>query len=249
MSTLPQQPSAITEIFSNSFKLYVKSFPKWIGYSLIALFISMLMIFTYDSTPVDNSGNEIWLFELIAFSVLLLIYTSTIYRIDNVVNEREDDFVQPLLLAVKKLPSMFAGTLLFCVILMLVAMLSGVVIFVLMASTIDSMDDLWPVSLAIIIGIPGIIIISIPCLLFGTSPWLLFGYYILFDDLLSYQSLIASYRFVRGHWWRTFWVFFLPIGHIVFISLFPLLGAFFIPYFFILGYLQYHDLKLRKNMA
>ncbi len=259
MSILPQQPSTISEIRSNSPRLYVKSFPKWIGYSLIALLVSMLMIllmtFSFGHAQESEPGNEIWLIELIAFVVLLLTYISTIYRIDNVVNEREDDFVQPLLLAVKKLPSIILGTLYLCLILMIVAMLLGAGMFGLMNNSISSMNDLWgAISLGIFVGIPGVIIIIIII----SISWLLFGYFILFEDLPAYQSLVASYRLVRGHWWRTFLVFFLPIVLIVFISIFSLsfdiyifdclLSIFFIPYFLVLSYLQYHDLKLRKIM-
>jgi hypothetical protein len=95
-----------------------------------------------------------------------------------------------------------------------------------------------------------------------------FGYFILLEDFGVIQSLTASHRLVWGDWWRTNIVFFVP-GFIFFIIVFvmfflgaliadpssmvlttssDLLSAIATPYFSVLGYLQYHDLKLRKNM-
>jgi hypothetical protein len=104
---------------------------------------------------------------------------------------------------------------------------------------------------------------------------LFFGYFILLEDKSSYQSLKASHSLVWGYWWRTFLIFFIPLFFIsIFIYptlgflislfvriinnyflmrhfsdiIFALLTVFVIPYYFVLGYLQYLDLKLRKNI-
>lgn len=246
MSPLPQQPSSVNDILFASFKLYAESFTKLIGYSLIVFaFNRLLAVFVTDAMPVVDATQDAEaqmtamlqilpsllgiMFIAILFSCVF--YSAIIYRIDNVVNRREDDFVSVLLVAVKKFPTIIVAGILYTI-----------------AITIGS----------ILLVIPGmILIISLSFC----------GYFILLEDMGGYESLIASHRLVWGDWWRTNWVFFVP--SIIFLTFFfgigffiglvtdpssnlldigsELLAAIITPYFYVIGYLQYHDLKLRKH--
>ncbi len=44
MFILPQQPSGIIEILSIGFRFYIKSFSKWIGYSLITVILESILL-------------------------------------------------------------------------------------------------------------------------------------------------------------------------------------------------------------
>jgi hypothetical protein len=249
MPALPQQPSSVSEILSASFKLYVDSFTKLIGYSLIGfVFNQLIKIFVTNRMPVvDTSPNideqittmvQILPSVLgISFIVILfscVLYSAVTYRIDNFVNDRDDDFFEVLLKAFKKFPAIILAGILY----MLAVMVGSVLLVV-----------------------PGIILtISL------AFSW----YFILLEDMGGYESLIASHRLVWGDWWRTNWVLCLPmlLLFIVFFivaffsgifdataeasttldTVLDLLAAAITPYFYVIGYVQYHDLKLRKKM-
>ncbi|MDO9214151.1 MAG: hypothetical protein Q7U23_09995 [Methylococcales bacterium] len=249
MSFLPQQPSNVTEILSASVKLYAESFTKVIGYSLIVFVLnSVLSSFITDAMPavdatLDAEEQMAAAMQMlpstlgIAFIAILfscVLYSAMIYRIDNLVNQRADDFVGVLLLAVKKFPAIIVAGILYTI-----------------AITIGSL----------LLVIPAIILMI--SLAFC-------GYFILLEDLGGYESLMASHRLVWGDWWRTNIVFFVPTL-VIFIVFFmmaffggitdptaessstlniasELLAAVITPYFYVIGYLQYHDLKLRKKM-
>ena len=96
-----------------------------------------------------------------------------------------------------------------------------------------------------------------------------FGYFIIFEGSTAYQSLKASHKLIWKDWWRTAGVFTVP--SILIVILFAafgtvvglmgmdedsinnlnlvmnLLSGLYMPYFLVLGYVQYHDLKLRKS--
>ncbi len=249
MSRLSQQPSSVNDILFASFKLYAESFTKLIGYSLIVFAINRCFsIFIEDYMPIDSTLSSEEQMEAvlqitpsllgIIFIIILcscVFYSAMIYRIDNLVHGREDSFIEVLLLAVKKFPAIILAGILYTV-----------------AITIGS----------ILLVIPGmILIISLSFC----------GYFILLEDMGGYESLMASHRLVWGDWWRTNWVFFVPsiifltflfgIGFFVSLAADPinssssnlldigseLLTSVITPYFYVIGYLQYHDLKLRKH--
>jgi hypothetical protein len=292
MTTLPQQPSSITEILIASFRLYKNSFTKWIGYGLIAFVIAKLNDVTFmpDSYGFDFVGRirlsmqsiqlqyphdynpwsiliKDYIVTMIKFVAMSLIYSAMVYRIDNQINGQKDNFVEALLLVFKKSPSIILATVFYAVITTIVATLifwiSPIFITVLMLPWNTSESTGYGIFFLLSLAtIPGAAIIS---LLFS-----FFGYFVLLEKLSSFQSLKASCQLVWGQWWRTFLVFltfaipFFGIRFILFAiddqgyyggsnnslnhSLSLILMVFVIPYFFVLGYLQYHDLKLRKNL-
>lgn len=245
MSALPQQPREIADILSASVKLYAESFTKVVGYSLIVFVLNRLFEFFIPvvDTTLETEEQMMEMLQMlpnilgIVFVSILLscvFYGAMIYRIDNLANEREDNFVEVLLLAVKKFPTIIVAAILYTI-----------------AITIGS----------VLLVIPGII------LMISMS---FCGYFILLENKDGYGSLIASHRLVWGDWWRTNWVFFVPT--LIFFIVFSIIGFFsgifdvevetstavdigtnllvdlVTPYFYVLGYLQYHDLKLRKNI-
>jgi uncharacterized membrane protein len=249
MSFLSQQPSSVTEILSASVKLYADSFTKLIGYSfIIFVFNRVLSGFVTDAIPVvdttlDPEEQMAAAMQMlptslsiifIAILISCVFYSAMIYRIDNVVNQRDDDFVGVLLLALKKFPVILVAGILYTI-----------------AITIGTL----------LLVVPGIILMI--SLAFC-------GYFILLEDMGGYDALMASHRLVWGDWWRTNIVFFVPTL-VIFIVFFmmaffggitdpsaessdtlniilELLSAVITPYFYVIGYLQYHDLKLRKKM-
>ncbi len=292
MLTLSQQPRSIIEILSASFELYIASFTKVIGYSLIIFAchtsLSVHIINAIGDLPnttqmsatnsslsedevTDAQQNQTVLEDKsaqkaqamqqaiqeatsgltgiqIALALLTtVLYSAMLYRIDNVANKREDEFVGTLLPAVKKLHLLIIAGLLY--------------------------------GIAVVIGT---FLLVIPGLILAVS-LLFFGCLILFEDQGIFESLMNSHRMVWGNWWRTNIVFFIPafilsiVLSVFFFVLFSdvitstvvtnpdylpnmlsmlikifvgtgLLSAVIAPYFSVLGYLQYKDLKLRNNM-
>ena len=123
-------------------------------------------------------------------------------------------------------------------------------------------------SIAVLLGIIALII---PGLILSLSLFF-YAYFIVLEDKSAYQSLKASHKLVWKDWWRTAGVFTVP-GVIALIAvfglgavagflevfdsdnytnygveaIFNLLSGVFYQYFYVLGYVQYYDLKLRKT--
>jgi hypothetical protein len=292
MLTLPQQPRSIMEILSASFELYIASFTKVIGYSLIifacqtslsvhiinaigdassgiteisATDTSMsveevegnqqqLQIQTEQTTQkaqamqqaIEEATSGLTGIQMVLVLLSTVLYGAMFYRIDNVANRREDEFVGTLLPAVKKLHLLVIAGLLY--------------------------------GIAVIIGI---FLLVIPGLILAVS-LLFFGCLILLEDQGIFESLANSHRLVWGNWWRTNIVFFIPafilsiILSVFFFVIFSsaytdiaatpddlssmtgiltkifvgtgVLNTIIAPYFVVLAYLQYQDLKLRNNL-
>ena len=251
MPILPQKPRDLTEILTASFELFTECFTKIIGYSLCMFVLnSLLRFFLFDKIPIPDTtlSTEAQMQEqmeallqvlpsILAMSGVVMLascvfYSAMLYRIDNVARGRVDDFFGTLLQPINKIPSIFLAGILYAI-----------------AVTVG----------CFLLLIPGIILMM--SLTF-------FRYFILLENFGVIESLTASHRLVWGDWWRTNIVFFVP-GFIFFIIVFvmiflvaliagpssmiisvssDLLSAIATPYFSVLGYLQYHDLKLRKNM-
>lgn len=248
MYRLPQQTSGILEIFNNSLKLYSACFTRLIGYGLVASALSVLMgLLTENLVPIEpqpSEGAQTAIIQampgllaiVFIFSILsCIIYAAMIYRINNFEQGREDDYVEGLRLGLQKLP-----TILLAGILYTTAVFAGTLLLV----------------------VPGIVLaISLSFC----------GYFIILENAGGYTSLIASHRLVWGDWWRTNAVFLLPgLAVIIIFILVGLFGAILeqvipnsygimnilidlmmaiiMPYFYVLGFVQYRDLKLRKKM-
>lgn len=246
MSVLSKQPRGVFEILSASFELYTEVFSKLIVYSLVLFaineFISQVIVGILPAdvatmeqdtqfAVVTEAMPKLLLFTLLDMIIMWAIYGAMLYRIDNAVHDRADDLVSPLLAAVKKIPALLLASILYFI----------------------------AVMLGSILIIPAIILMV--SLMFC---WVL----VILEDLGGFESLKISHRLVWGDWWRTNLVFFLPLIAIIvlfgimaaimgiilsptspaFSFIFGLIGTLLAPYIYSLIYLQYHDLKLRKNM-
>lgn len=241
--------NSIITILKTSVELYLKCFSRLITYGLIVSTILMLVSFVTDtiippeSLVSDNTQMDMMIQALPGLAIVVIIFTliecvfycAMIYRIDNLVNQGDDSFTGALCLAIKKFPAIAVAGILYTL-----AVAVGSILFL----------------------VPGIILsISLSFC----------GYLIVLEDMSGYASLIASHRLVWGDWWRINVVFAIPalvisvpffllslfsLAHrpISFFSfdvisiLSNLLLAAVLPYLFVLGYILYKDLKLRKNL-
>jgi hypothetical protein len=216
-------------------------------------------------TPPDYDPWSIlindYIVTMIKFAAISLIYSAMIYRIDNQINGQKDNFIETLLQIIKKSQSIILATVFYAVITTIVAILifwiSPIFMTILMASIPWQLSESTGYGIFFLVSSATIPISAIISLLFS-----FFGYFVLLEKLSSFESLKASCQLVWGQWWRTFLVFlpfaipFFGIRLILFdvysksfinYGLSLILIAFVIPYFFVLGYLQYQDLKLRKT--
>lgn len=248
MQLLASEPVSIGKILDISIRLYKASFNKLVGLILLmaAIYVSQSLMterLIGDPSAGGAQAHALMLarlptamgYLLVSSLVFFVIQLAIIYRIDNIVQQREDSFIDALQFGCKKFPAM-----LWAVILYTLAIMGGTILFV----------------------VPGIAL---------TLSMMLYIYFIVVDSLGAYASLKASHNLVWGHWWRTLSVYMAPgvIAMVVYFALVALLAflgsndnmtakiltsvisdlalAIFIPYFFVLGYVQFHDLKLRKS--
>lgn len=241
MSLLAKEPASIAKVLDASFKLLKASFPKIIGFGILIGLISAGLsisgtLFTQGvgASGIESSGLIVFfIILLIGFLFFFGLYAAMIYRIDNVANQRDDSFGEAMGVAVRKFPVMLLAAFLYSIAVML-----GMVLLV----------------------IPGLIL---------TLSLFFYAYYIVLEDRSAYQSLKASHKLVWKDWWRTMGVFTVP-GVLMLIVYFAfgmlmaytgineneinwvevvmnLFTGLFTLYFYVLGYVQFHDLKLRKS--
>ncbi len=243
MRLLASEPSSIGKVLDSSIRLYVACFKKLLAFSIILALSYVGMNLTNEALLLDamaipsepNMGNLIAAFSVIGIVslLLLIVYIAMIYRIDNVAQDVEDSLTDAFILGLKKfLPSAWSS------ILYMIAFLTGCLLLV----------------------IPGLIL------------WLsllFFLYFITLESAGPFQALKESHKLVWGNWWRTMTVFLAP-GVLVTVVYFilgfvsalidtessmilyivtSLMSAFTTPFFMVVGYAQFHDLKLRKSGA
>ncbi len=246
MSLLPEEPVSIAKILDASFKLFKTSFKKTVGFGLLlGLLSSVIGLITslhvegliQPGAIVDGQWAVLMIgLVAIGFSLSFWFYGALIYRIDDIAQGGDASFGDALAVGLKKFPVM-----LFAVVLYSIAVLLGIIALV----------------------IPGLIL---------SLSLFFYAYFIVLEDQNAYQSLKSSHKLVWKDWWRTAGVFTVPgvIAVIVVIGLgavagflggfdadsnmdswleavFNLLSGIFYQYFYVLGYVQYHDLKLRKT--
>jgi len=247
MPILPSQPVSMAKILDISIKLYTASMGKLIGLNLIMTAIYFVFELVSDqisgglsATPDDMASiNQsialsVGVF-LVYYLVTCVVYIAVAYRIVNVANQREDSFIEALQMCLKKLSAA------------LVAGVSFIIIFMI-----------------------GFVLLIVPSIIIFVS-MMCYPYFIVVDSLDGFSALKASHKLVWGHWWRTATVFMVPtaILQVFSIALTALSGylelsggaglamslinsllvAFTAPLLVALGFVQYHDLKLRKSGA
>ncbi|MBD9359399.1 hypothetical protein [Methylomonas fluvii] len=244
MRLLATEPASIAKILDASIKLYSACFSRlWGIFSILAaLFIATSLITLQlqpsPSTPPTEAmafpGEHLPLlgFLIVIIALTFVPYAALIYRMDNVINEREDSFSEAITAGFRAFPSTFLAAFLY-----MVAIIVGYILLL----------------------VPGLIL---------TLSLMFYLYFIVIDGLGGYRALRASHSLVWGHWWRTATIFTVPMviwmavlfamgflmaflatadNQVLMQILMNLLSVFFMPYFFALGYVQFHDLKLRKS--
>lgn len=253
MHILPSQPSSIAKVLDASIKLYSACFGRLMGLILtLAVFLIALGLFSdlLIGTPDTMDEDEGMAFLIVKLPLLLsvvffmsilsfVLYSAMIVRIDNAAHQREDTVMEAFQTGLNKFLPMLVAVILY--------------------------------SLAVVIGFA---LLVIPGLILSLS-LAFYLYFIVIDNLGGYASLRASHDLVWGNWWRTVAVFTVPgvVFVIIYFGLFSVVGilaatlsldpafmtvsnalgnllsALITPYFFTLGYVQFHDLKLRKHGA
>ncbi len=243
MNVLANEPTSIAKILDASFKLFKLSFTKLIGLGLLSGIISASSSYftagmfgglaTEDMSGL--SANLPLFLGAIIFVLFLLfvIYGAMIYRIDNIAKQQDDTVMEAILFSLKKSPRMLLALILYYIAMVLAMFL---------------------------LVIPGLI------LMISLS---FFPYFIILEVPSAYQSLKSSHKLVWKDWWRTMGVFTVPsILIMIIIFVFGFVAAFtgigeegmglveasmnmlssiYMPYLMVLGYIQFHDLKLRKS--
>ncbi|WP_347986102.1 hypothetical protein [Methylomonas sp. AM2-LC] len=244
MRFLAPQPVSIGKILDASFKLYRASFSKLLVFMLISasfqVIFGLLQMWLYKDQAqspnlpliIYNEHPVLMICVLLISSIITFtLHVAIIYRINNLEHQQQDSIADALSFGFRKTPRLFLGYFLY-----ILAVMIGTLLLI----------------------IPGII------LMLSLS---FFLYFVVLDSLKAYASLRASHRLIWGNWWRTLGVYTAP-GVIMIVLIFSLGGiiglvtggnifvtqgisnfvmAFITPYFFTLGYVQFHDLKLRKS--
>ncbi len=241
MQYLASQPVSVAKILDTSIKLYKASFPKLIGYFLILTALYMLMTYFVDAfMPIPDKPDDLPNLKdinkvsgvfFVVTMLSLIFYSAIIYRVDNVAHDRDDSFSEGLGVGLKTFPRMVIALILY--------------------------------SIALVLGF---VLLIVPGLILTLSLYL-YIYLIVLDDMGGYESLKASHDLVWGQWWKTATVFTIPGVILIIIFVFMgmvagfvgggsailidvvtnLVTAFATPFFYIVGYVLYHDLKLRKS--
>lgn len=244
MSLLATEPSSIGKVLDASIKLFGASFTKIIGFSLIlglvnagsGVFTSFMMegLGADDTTALLDNLPLFLVMIVVVVCISMICYSAVIYRLDNVVREQSDTYGEAFLVGLKKTPTMLLGAILYAI----------------------------AVSL-------GLVLLIVPGIILMLSLFLYSFFIVVEEDKSAYQSLKDSHALVWKNWWRTLTIFTVPsililiiylaLGLVmayagmgwgdgvwieVFINLF---SGLYMPFFYAVGYVQYHDLKLRKS--
>lgn len=183
----------------------------------------------------------------IAFSLMTLVLNSAmIYRIDNVINKRDDDYIGLLLPVFKKLHLLFIASILYTISVAIGFILLVIPGLILMVSLLFS-------GFLILLEDQGIFesLISSHCLVWGNW-WRTnivffipaFTLTVILGIILTviFSNSIATDATARDNLQNI-----MGMMPTVFVG-FGILNTFIYPYFIMLAYLQYQDLKLRSNL-
>jgi hypothetical protein len=248
MHYIASQPVGIGKVLDTSIKLFVAGFSKLSGFmGILAVFHILMGLLTLQLQQTPNADPDADQAELVAqlfsnlplLGIIILVsilmfalYGGIIYRLDNLVHGQPDSFVEALQFGFTKLPSSF-----FAMVLYVIAIMVG----------------------SLLLLIPGLILME---------SLALYLYFIVIENKGAIAALRASHGLVWGNWWNTMAVFTPPMiiwlavmltvgivigllgmaaNQVLIQVVTNLLSVFVTPYFFTLGFVQYHNLKLRKS--
>jgi fucose permease len=197
------------------------------------LIINVIGVGSPDSMGLPENTGAFFAVMLVGMIISFILFSALLYKIDKSAKQQHRSYGEALAIGLKKLPS-----------ILLAIFLYGIAITI------------------------GTLLLLIPGIILSLSLFFYY-YYIVLEDMSAYQSLKASHKLVWKDWWRTVGVFTVPtILYVIIVAGLGILSAFispigetpiwvtlimglfvgiFFPYIYTLGYVQYHDLKLRKS--
>ena len=249
MRLLASQPVSIAKILDTSIKLYVASFNKLIGFFLImAAFYIATGLFTQQlirgqtANPAEAQPAVLanlplfWGFVLVFTLMSFVLYIAMVYRIDNVVNEREDSFMEALQVGFKKFPSMILAVFLYSI-----AMTVGLILLVV-PGVILSLSLAFYLYFIVVDSLGGYAALKASHSLVWGNWWrtmtVFMAPFIVIMIIFMTVGLLIGFLgavFIQN-----------PASASILGIVNNIVSAFITPYFFTLGYVQFNDLKLRK---
>ncbi|WP_445371180.1 hypothetical protein ACH518_18705 [Methylomonas sp. HW2-6] len=276
MQILSSQPISGAKILGTSIKLYVKSLPKLLElFWILAAFFAVDLILELLLRELDRNSAAVSIVETIQMIFWLpsafcffWVYPCIILRFDCVAKDREESLLQVFMIGLKKLWRLFLATLLPCILVGLTSMtMIGTVsvIPMLITGALSGAGNSTAMVLSTCVGL----VLGF-CLAATIAVSLAFyPYFIVIDSLPAYASLQASCKLAWGNILRTVVTYLAPILVAMVLSgaagiltnfldtdeqtsiiSMVLDGVLFVcisSYFCALGYLQFHDLKLRQS--
>ena len=244
MQLLPSQPVSIGKILDTSIKLYTASFTKLLGFFLImAVFYVSLGLFSdqllsgQPTNPADVSAFMLakmpMLMSVIFIASLLtfVFYIAMIYRIDNVANQRDDDFIEALVIGFKKFPAVLVAVILYTIVVMV-----GFIMLVV-PGIILSLSLAFYIYFIVLDSLGGYASLKASHNLIKGNWWRTMTVFMAPSIIMMaiYFPMIMLADFVGAN------------NNTLISVVTNLLSAFITPYFFTLAYVQFHDLKLRTS--
>lgn len=242
MSLLTDRPNTIAKVLDSGFKLYIVSFKKLVFLALTAasaglafnvlvqIKLPVLENATYSSTGMPALSSILAALAFYGMATMVL-YVAMVYRIDNLVQQREDSISEAVMIGLRKLPGMLLASILYlvtCIAGMLLLVIPGIILslslifysFVLVLQDQSAYRALksshklvwgnWWRTLTVFM-VPGIIVMIVFIML-----GIIAGMTNSLSAHFSWMDVVSN-----------------------------LFMAIYLPFFYCLGYVQYRDLELR----
>ena len=242
MQFLASQPVSIAKVMDISIKLYKAIFKKMIGYFLILAgfgivsnFILHQLIPLQQANPgITPSSAYIGLLFIYVFSfslVSFIFYSALIYRMNNLVHQRDDSFSDGLKFGLKKLFPAFVGFIFYTI-----ALIGGTILLVV-PGIIVSLSMAFFLYFVVLDSLGGYASIR-------ASHKLVWGHWWRTATVFTIPSVIVFilYFLLGGL------AGFIGTNHKLAIdTIIQVISAFTTPFFISVALVQFHDLKLRKS--
>lgn len=187
----PDRPQTIGEVLDTAFRIFrvslVKCLPFGIAATLIGQLPQIVTVLLAPSSPEEESVLQQW--EWNALYVVSLVLTTVVtaalmLREVAVVSGQPTSAKAELIAALRKLPALLGGTILYILILAIV-----------------SLPALYVLSLRSLALVPLSLLLIVPALYLGVRFWA-FQAAVLLRDKGPMQSLQFSFYLMRGNFWR-----------------------------------------------
>jgi len=248
MFTYAQQPQSIQKIIVDTFRLYKTCFTRLWYWSLLFLLIpSLITIPTPQEIQTFSVGMSVLWFAgaMIGFFTAVFGECFLFNRMHNIATQTDSSIRTSLQIAIKKVWPVIGGIILLMLIFLLTALFCGV--------------------LGNFIGGAGMYMLLFIVSVFFLISLAFFIPLILFQNLSVLASFKGSFQLIRGHWWRTFLIFFIifilffiafaiisfiinPLADLRLVSILGglIMNTFLAPFFYAVILIQFNDLKARK---